>query len=209
MKIVIFGATGIVGKQLIKLALFKEYNVVAYGRNVHELIEEKERNENLQLIKGGLFDKSDIKDATKNADIILSAIGGNNDVDDHTRSLGMKNIIAAMQQNKIQRIVALGGIGCLKNGEGIMLIETEDFPEDVKAVTMEHLKALQYLQDSKLEWTFVCPQTIIDADVTGLYKTNNNFTANLTTINAGDIAQFMLLEAIKKEYLSATVQIGN
>jgi uncharacterized protein len=209
MKIVIFGATGLVGKQLIKLALFKNYDVVAYGRNVHELIDEQERNENLQLIKGGLFDKSDIEDAIKNTDIVLSVIGGAMDSNDHTRSLGMKNIIAAMQKNNVKRIVAIGGKGCLKNEDGKLLIETEDFPEDLKPVTTEHLKALQYLQDSNLDWTFVCPPSISDADVTGIYNISKEFATNTTQVNAGDIAQFMLTEAFKNEYLKSTLEIGN
>jgi uncharacterized protein len=209
MKIVIFGATGIVGKHLIKLALFKEYTVVAYGRNVHELIDEQERNENLILVKGGLFDKGDVEDAIKKADVIFSVISGVIESNDHTRSLGMKNIIAAMQKNNVKRIVALGGIGCLKSEDGKFLYETEDFPEDLKPVTTEHLKALQYLQESDLDWTFVCPPTINDDEVTGKYTIIKEFATNVTNINSGDVAQFMLQEAVNNAFVNTTVNIGN
>ncbi len=209
MRIVIFGATGIVGKQLIKLALYKNYNVVAYGRNVHELIDDQERNGHLSLIKGGLFDKGDIEDAVKNADVVFSVISGDLDSNDHTRSLGMKNIVSAMQKHGVKRILALGGIGCLKNEEEKILLEMDDFPEELKLVTTEHLKALQYLTESDLDWTFVCPPTIIDEEVTGQYKVIRDYATNVSSIHSGDIAQFLLIEAISDEYIKSMVNIGN
>ncbi len=209
MTITIFGATGKVGKQLVKQALFAGHIVHAYGRNVHELIDEAEQNENLHLIKGGLFDKSDIEAAVKGADIVLSALGGALDGNDNTRSLGMKYIVEAMEKKEVNRIVAIGGIGCLQADEDTLIAETESFPEEYKTVTEEHLKALHYLRISALDWTFICPSTIIDGDVTGIYQTKLDYAVNgANTITTGNLAQCMLNEAVQNNYLQAKVGVG-
>ena len=48
MTITIFGATGMVGKQLVQQALFKGHTVKAFGRNVFAELPMEE--DNLQLI---------------------------------------------------------------------------------------------------------------------------------------------------------------
>jgi len=49
MTIIVFGATGMVGKQLVQQALFKGHTVKAFGRNVFS--EFGDRHQNLELIK--------------------------------------------------------------------------------------------------------------------------------------------------------------
>ena len=94
MTLTIFGATGMVGKQLVKLALFKGYQVKAFGRNIFTA--GFAEDENLQLIAGTLFDEEQVYDAVMGSDAVLSALGGGTDGTDKTRSLGMKNIVQQM-----------------------------------------------------------------------------------------------------------------
>lgn len=208
MTVTIFGATGMVGKQLVHFCLHNGYRVNAYGRNVHELIEDAERNEHLSLIKGGLFDKSDVEKAVKSADFVLSALGGAIDGSDHTRSLGMKYIVEAMEKKNVKRIVAIGGIGCLQADDNTLLYETDSFPEQYKMVTEEHLKAYDYLKNSGLDWTFVCPPLITEAEPTGHYDTSINYPAKGNTIRSGDLAQFMIQEANQLKFPKLKVGIA-
>jgi uncharacterized protein len=209
MTITIFGATGMVGQQLVKLALFAGHTVRAYGRNVNELIDDAERNDNLQLIKGGLFDKGDVEKAIKGADAVLSALGGSMDGSDQTRSLGIKYIVEAMEKHDVKKIVAIGGMGCLQADEDTLIAETENFPAQFKPVTEEHLKALHYLRSSGLEWTFVCPPTINDGDATGVYHTKIDYNPGGYTIHSGDLAQYMLSEMQRGEHIHYKVGIAN
>jgi uncharacterized protein len=209
MIITIFGATGQVGKQLVKQSLFNGHTVRAYGRNVLDLIADEERHENLELIKGGLFDKADVEKAIAGANWIFSALGGGYDGSDQTRSLGMKNIIDAMTKQQVQRIIGIGGMGCLQADADTLICETEHFPDQYKAVTAEHLKALDYLNTSSLDWTFVCPPMIVDADITGQYKAQKDYPVVGNTITTGDLAFFMLKEANENTYLHTKVGIAN
>lgn len=206
MKITVFGATGQVGKQIVKLALWKGYKVVAFGRNVFDL----EEHENLELFKGALFDEEEVYESIKDSDAILSAIGGAFDGADKARSLGIKNIISQMKKAGLKRIVALGGLGILNAEDGTLLIDAPSYPAEFIPVGNEHRKAYEYLDESGLDWTFVCSPNIIDGDPTGSYITNKDFPPepNHYKINAGDLAQFMLNELEKREYVQSRVGIS-
>jgi uncharacterized protein len=209
MNIVIFGATGMVGKQLVKQALFNGHQVKAFGRNVFTELNMEEKN--LELIKGALFDEGEVSNAIKGCDAVLSALGGGFDGTDKTRTLGIKNIITQMKKNNVKRIVAIGGLGVLNFDEETLLLEKEDYPKEYLPVGLEHKKAYEYLNESGLDWTFVCPPNIINQEATGVFTTNANYPPNKNNyaINAGDLAMFMLNELGKNEYVQQRVGISN
>jgi putative NADH-flavin reductase len=209
MKLIIFGATGMVGKQLVQQALFGKNHVKAFGRNVYTT--DYLETENLELVQGALFDESEVYNAIKGCDAVLSAIGGSMDGTDKTRTLGMKNIIKQMQKAGVKRIIAIGGLGVLNADENSLLVDKEDYPAEYKAVGFEHKKAYELLNESGLDWTFVCPPNIINEGPTGNYVTNANHAPepNNYKINAGDLAMFMLNELAKHEYVKQRVGISN
>ena len=207
MKLIVFGATGQVGVQVVKQALWRGHEVKAYGRNVHQLADTDPK---LQLIKGALFDEGDVYDAIKGCDAVISVIGGAFDGADKSRSLGMKNIVTQMKKAAVRRIVALGGMGILNFDEHSLLIDQKDYPQEYLPVGNEHRKAFEYLQASSLDWTFVCSPDIINDGPTGNYITNKDYPPqpNLYRINAGDLAQFMLTELEENAYVQSRVGIS-
>ena len=209
MNLIIFGATGMVGKQLVQQALFNGHHVKAFGRNVFTT--DLPDNKELELLQGALFDAGEVYSAIKGCDAVLSAIGGGFDGSDKTRTLGMKNIIAQMQKSGVKRIIAIGGLGVLNAPDDTLLIDCEEYPEQYKAVGKEHQKAWVYLKESGLDWTFVCPPDIKDVGPTGAFTTSANYppTPNNYKINAGDLAMFMLNELKKNEYVKERVGISN
>jgi hypothetical protein len=209
MNIIIFGATGMVGKQLVQQALHKGHSIKAFGRNVFTEFETDTKN--LELIKGALFDAGEVFDAVKGSDAVLSALGGGFDGTDKTRTLGIKNITAQMQAAGVKRIVAVGGLGVLNADEETLLIDSKDYPKEYIPVGKEHQQAYEYLKESGLNWTFVCPPNIINAEATGLFTTNANYPPeeNNYKINAGDLALFMLNELEKNDYVQQRVGISN
>ncbi len=209
MNLIVFGATGLVGKQLVQQALFKGHHVKAFGRNVYTT--DYLQTDNLELVQGALFDATEVYKAIKGCDAVLSAIGGGYDGTDKTRTLGMKNIIAQMKKATVKRIVAVGAEGVLNGDDGKMLMEQENYPPEYLPVSLEHKKAYELLKESGLSWTFVCPSDIIDAGPTGNLVTAADHlpASGKNRINAGDLAMFMLNELEKNEYLNQRVGICN
>jgi putative NADH-flavin reductase len=209
MKLIIFGATGMVGKQLVRQALYNDHHVKAFGRNV--FIEKLPKDDHLELVQGALFDAGQVLHAIKGCDAVLSSLGGASDGNDKTRSLGMKNIVAQMEKAGVKRIVAVGGMGILNAGEHGLLVDEEDYPPQDVAVGKEHQKAFECLNNSDLEWTLVCPPELVDGPATGRFITNADYPPepNKNRIFTGDLALFMLSELNKNEYIKHRVGISN
>ena len=206
----VFGATGPVGKRIITYALAKGYTVRAFGRNVTDLIDEDLREQKLEAIKGSVFDKEEVKEALTGADAVISVLGGGVDGVDKTRSLGIKVITTQMHETGVKRIVALGGSDVLSTASGEFVLNQSDYPEEDVAVGKEHLQAYQYLNSTPLDWTFVCAPTIKDRDATNNYITTDIYppSPDKEYIAAGDLAHFMVDEAVKSQHLKQRVGIS-
>ncbi len=213
MKILVFGATGMVGKYIIDIALSHGHEVRAFGRNVFEKISTERTR--LELFKGYLFTDSDIRRALKGVDAVISALGGAADGVNRTRSLGMKKIVNEMQKKSPKRIIGIGGAGILDtpisedSDEMTYIFKKPDFPKKYIPVSEEHFNAYARMKESNLDWTFVCPPDIKDAPSTGAYNLNRNILADgKFEINAGDIAHFMVNELSNNEFLHTRVGIA-
>lgn len=212
MTITVFGATGQVGKHVVSQALALGFTVKAFGRSIDSLIAKDISSDKLQTIKGYVFDEADVHAAVKDADAVISVLGGAFDGKDRTRSLGMKNIITQMEKAGVKRIVALGGMGILNvdEPEGTLLIEHPDYPEQYKPVGFEHLSAFRSLEASGLEWTFICSPDILNQPGNRQYISSANYPPkpNHYQIAAGDLADCMLQCVLNRQYLCERVGIS-
>ncbi len=210
MILTIFGATGMVGKKLVRYALANGFDVRAFGRNIQNLIDADLRNDHLEAIHGYVFNETDVYNAVKGADAVISVLGGSVDGTDKTRSLGMKNIIEQMYKAGVKRIIALGGSGVLDNGKGDYIMDSDNYPKQYLAVGKEHLEAYLSLKESGLDWTYVCAPDIHDAEFTNTYKTRAKYMVEHGShqITSGDLAEFMLKEVSDKSYMQERVAIS-
>lgn len=208
MKITLFGATGMMGKCLIDQARIHGHSVRAFGRNVFTKLPTGRKN--LELFKGSLFEDDDIEAALDGCDAVLSAIGGDVNGLDKTRSLGMKHIVQGMEKTGVKRIVAIGGMGILQADENQLLFRTPAFPEIYKPVSIEHFEAWQHLQNSSLDWTMVCPPDLVDAEFTAKFITKKDYPAvGVMHINTSDLAEFMVRQLESDKFLHCRVGISN
>ncbi len=210
MIVTIFGATGLVGKQLIIHALAKGWEVRAFGRHIEEWIDAEKYRDHFKAIKGYVFDAGDVKKALNGADAVLSSLGGAFDGSDKSRSLGMKNIVAQMEKFGPKRIVALGGRGVLDSpgGSGPIFMQ-DDYPPEYVPVGKEHYEAYTYLKNSTLNWTFVCSPDILDAEADGRFDITIETPAPNGQINAGNLALAMVQAVETGAYPHQRIGISN
>ncbi len=210
MIITVFGASGQVGKRVVNYALAKGHTVRAFGRNVIDLIDEDIRNDRLEAIVGSVFDEQEVGDAIKGADAVISALGGSLAGDDKTRSLGMKKIVAQMQKFGVRKLISVGGLGLLSTDDGKFIMDTPDYPKEYISVGMEHKHAFLSMQNSMLDWTFVCSPDIKEGDGEGRYVVSDTFLPqpNNFHILTGDLAHFMVNEAEHPKHKKQRVGIS-
>lgn len=207
MKIVLFGATGNVGKVLMKEILTKETDVTVVVRSKDKL-----ENSNVKIVEGDIKDYGKfLKDIPKDA-IVISAMGpvfGNED----DFSEIMSNLIEFSKEVKAQRIIVVGGAGSLYVAEGLKLVDTESFPKDWKPIANAHINALEQLKESNLNWTYFSPAAFFEpGEKKGNYKLGNS---NLISdengnskISFADYSEALVNEIAANKYEKKQMTIG-
>jgi uncharacterized protein len=165
MKIVLYGATGRAGSRILTELLGRGHEVVAIVRDLEKLAP----NDGLTVQQGDLSSVEGIAEAIGGAQAVVSAYGPPQDKTDQI--LGVtKREIAAVQQVSQQanspenapRLIVVGGAGSLEVAPGVTLESAKDFPAAWKPIAQAHEKALELLQASSIDWTYLSPSAFFE-----------------------------------------------
>ena len=208
MKLIVFGATGSVGIQLVKQALQQGQNVTAFTRSPEKL--KSLPLSNLSIFKGDILNSKDVENAVQNHDAVLCAIGDGNK--GRVRAAGTKNIITAMQRQRIKRLICQTTLG-LGDSRGNLNFAWKYvfFGMLLKKAFQDHQLQEQYLVDSNLDFTIVRPSAFTDGEITRNYKIgfDGKYKKLTLKISRADVADFMLQQLGSNDYLKSTVSISN
>ncbi|MBE7342019.1 MULTISPECIES: NAD(P)-dependent oxidoreductase [Staphylococcus] len=169
MKIGIIGATGKLGKLLLKEAIDRGHEVTPIIRDANKL----------DYSTKNLIEKSINELTTEDInsfDNVISAFGvpmGNGEI--HISI--SKKLINIFEGTNI-RLLIVGGAGSLyiDNNSKKKLIDTGDLPNDVQKTAEGQNISLQLLRESDVNWSYFSPSANFDKDglKTGNYKFGNN-----------------------------------
>ena len=109
MNILILGATGRVGGQIVTYALHDRHHVTVLVRTPEKI---QINNENLTIVQGNVLNKDDIVRAMHGIDVVISALNTDGTT---TLSESMPLIIEAMENEGIKRIITIGTAGILQS----------------------------------------------------------------------------------------------
>ena len=161
MKIAVFGGTGRVGQKVIKLALTEGFEVKALVRDVQKASLQLKGTE---LIDGNARNKADIERTLQGCDLVFSSL--NTDKTD-TLSVAIPYLVESMIKENVTRIITIGTAGILNSRleEGKYRFESKESKRTTTFAAEEHLKVLQTLQKSDLDWTIICPTYLPDGAI--------------------------------------------
>jgi nucleoside-diphosphate-sugar epimerase len=170
MKVIIFGATGPTGRELVTCALEKGHDVTAFARNPKGLGMEEE--EGFRIVPGDVLQPKTVDRAMKGQQAVLCAIGprahtGTGETPYNVVSVATRHIIEAMEQTGTKRLVTLSsaGIGDSRGKLGF-LRESILIPLFSKAQFRDKELQEEYVRESSVEWVIVRPTSrIARADV--------------------------------------------
>lgn len=205
MNILILGATGRVGSQLVTYALHDRHNVAVLVRTPEKI---EINNENLTIIKGNVLNKDDIVRAMQGIDVVISAL---NTDETTTLSTSMPLIIKAMEDEDIQRIITIGTAGILQSRttpNSLRYLSSESKRKSTRAAK-EHHKVYDMLKQSTLKWTIVCPTYLPDGESVGKYRVEGNFLPEGGgEISVPDTAEFTFSQIKSSDYIKSRVGIA-
>ncbi|MEL6130339.1 MAG: SDR family oxidoreductase [Cyanobacteria bacterium J06627_3] len=201
MKLVIFGATGSIGCQVVNQALEQGHIVTAFARNPANL---DIQHPNLKRFQGDVLDLSSVEQAVRAQDAVVCVLGSGKKLTGTVRSEGTKQIIRAMEQTGVRRFICQSTLGAGDSwGNLDFYWKYVMFGFILRQVFVDHERQERYVQQSHLDWTIVRPSAFIDGSRTGHYRhgfPSNDKTTQLK-ITRADVADFILKQLTTDMYL--------
>lgn len=202
LNLIIFGATGSIGRQLVLQALEQGHMVTAFGRNPDRL---NVQHENLKFHQGDVLKVESVENAIKGKDVVLCSIGsGRKGI---VRSEGTKNIVAAMTKTGVERLICQSTLGAGDSSGNLNFFwKYIMFGAFLKSAFQDHIEQERIVKESKLKWTIVRPAAFLDGKKTGQYLHGFSGSDKRPTlkISRADVADFMLKQLNNLSYLYKT-----
>lgn len=204
MKLLIFGATGGTGRELVRQALNQGHSVTAFVRNPARI--EDIQHENLQIVRGDVLDVTDVENAVAEQEAIMITIGTGTKRTD-LREVGTRNIVEAMEKTGVKRLICQSSLGV--GGSRVNLtFFTKYIVVDIflRHAFADHERQEAVIKQCSLDWTIVRPPHLKDSPHTGVYQFGFSSKDSQIKgwISRADVADFMLNQLVDDTYLRQT-----
>lgn len=208
MRIVVLGATGRTGRQVVEQALQAGHEVVAYVRNPDGLAAQ---GEGLTVVQGDILDAVRVSEAVAGADAVISAVGSTPDSPEAMLTRGMANVVAAMKEHGVRRLIVVTRAGVrLENdpaglGRRLMLgwlgIVAPHALRDAQG-------AVEVIRASGLDWTVVRAPRLSNGAGTGRVRSGALPLGPMHAVSRADLARFMLEQLGDDRYVRQAPMIA-
>ena len=208
MNVLIFGATGGTGQQLVEQALAQGHSVTAFARTPAAITTQ---HPNLHVAQGDVLDYSTVVAAMHGQDAVLSALGAPGMHRSLVRSEGTRHILRAMESTGVQRLICLTtlGMGDSKN-DLPPLYRYLLVPFFLRRAFADSERQECLIRESNVAWTIARPAELTDGPRTGIYQQGFSATAKglRMKIARADVADFMLRQLHEPTYLGQAVSLS-
>jgi len=192
MRIVIFGATGGTGRELVRQGLERGHDVTAQARSPEKLAEFE--HPNLDVVRGDVLDPADVERAVTGQDAVLCAIGAGAERST-LRENGTRTIVTAMEAKGVRRLICLSSLG-VGDSRANLPFFTKYLIVGIflRHAFADHERQEAVIRNSPLDWTIVRPPHLKDGPRTAEYRYGFSPTDRSIQgwISRADLADFML-----------------
>jgi len=177
MKLVVFGATGNIGQQVVREAVSRGHEVTGVVRDPEV---QKSPDPKASLVKGDATDAASVAQVAKGADAIVSAISprkSSRGLPAPSLAAAARAVIAGAKNSGVKRVIFVGGAGTLEVAPGKRLMDQPGFPAPYKAEAQEGADMLDVVRNDAagLDWTYISPAAEISpGHRSGRYRTTGD-----------------------------------
>ncbi len=183
MKILVIGANGPTGMEIVKQALERGHQVTASVRRPEGV----SLPEGVRIVKADVMNADSMAAAAEGQDAVLSSLGSKIDRKPTTLfSQGTRNIIAAMERSGVRRLLCITGIGAGDSkGHGGFVYDRIINPLLLNEIYKDKTRQEEIIRQSGLDWTIFRPGALNNGPLKGVYR---EFT-DLTGVTIGSISR--------------------
>jgi len=170
MKVVLFGATGKSGTRLMKELVSRGHQVTAVARDVAKL----PATSGVTVKEDDLSDARRTTEVVRGADAVISAYAP--PASDTDAIVGVtERQVEAVRAAGVDRLLVVGGAGGLEVAPGVSMIDSGYLPEPYLPIAKSHVKALDVLRGSDVDWTYVAPAAYFEPGTrTGKFRVGSD-----------------------------------
>jgi putative NADH-flavin reductase len=209
MKLLVLGATGGTGQEVVSQALENGHLVTAFVRDPSRL---KFSADRLRVLTGTVTgDGAPLATAIRGQDVVISALGrGMSLKSEDLMAQSMPAIVRAMESEGVRRLIFTSAYG--------VGVTWRDVPPLGKIVIKMFLRNLYAdkvvgeaeLQRSVLDWTLVYPVQLTNGPRTGRYRFGERLELHgLPRVSRADVADFILTQVEDRTFVRKGVIVSN
>ena len=189
MKLVVLGATGGIGLELVKQAIARGHSVTTFVRSPERLESFRDR---INLVRGDLLNSAQLAQVLKGHDAVLSSFGPRDPrANGNLLESFASALTEAMQHTSTRRVIVVSVAFLFKDViiPPAYLVGRLLFGHHVAdATAMEEI-----LTKSGLDWTIVRPPQLTDKPRTGTYRVREGHLPRFGfKISRADVADYMI-----------------
>jgi uncharacterized protein YbjT (DUF2867 family) len=203
MKILVIGATGATGREIVKLA-------VKQGHAVTSLVRDAAKAgfaPPVAVAVGNVLDRGSLTRAVEGQEAVVCSLGSGITGPFKTMTMlseGTRNLIAAMKEKSVGRIVCITGIGAGESkGHGPWYYNLLFQPLVLRGVYEDKTRQEDLVRKSGLVWTIVRPGLLTNGPAMGqaaVRALTQLAGVHAGTISRADVAGFCLSELAEARY---------
>lgn len=198
MKLAVFGATGGTGEQIVQQALAAGHTVAVLVRDSAKF---KIRDARLTVITGNVLTQADVDRTVADADAVVCTLGNTRNNPEQVVTNGTRNIITAMRQKDIQRLIVVSSLGVGDSKGQVPFFFKVVAATFLRKVMQDKEAQEKLVRASGLDWTLVRPGGLTDGPRTGVYQFGVDPTIKAGQVARADVADFVLRELERNEFI--------
>ncbi|NLU68691.1 NAD(P)H-binding protein [Streptomyces sp. HNM0574] len=176
MRILLLGATGMVGSRIAVEALRRGHDVTAVSRSGRspDSVHDTEPEAVLASVAADVTDREAVAQLAEGHDAVVSALAPPRDGSEPTQPFlaAYRSVIEGVREAGVGRLVVVGGAGSLEAAPGRELVDTPGFPTAYKPEARAHRDLLVLCRSVvDLDWTYISPAAeIAPGERTGRFR---------------------------------------
>jgi len=208
-KIIVFGASGGTGKQVVHEALNAGYEVTVIVRNTEDYIF---GHPLLKIIHGDVLEPETFKSVIAGKDAVVSCLGYHKREPTTVFSEGITNIMKAMQAEGVKRLICLsnGAIEIPQNASFLVKFEIKNILRRIFKYSIADMLLMEsILKNSGFNWTVIRPSRLLNSLKTGKYRTSINMNLpKPSSVSRKDLAEYIFHHLFDEKIYKSKVEIS-
>lgn len=207
MKVLVVGATGGLGRDVVAESLSRGYQTAALARDPSRAT----LREGVQIVRGDVLDRSSVRSAVTGSDAVICVLGTPSPRQASTLlGRGSENLVDAMTEAGVRRLACVTLLGLGSSRANCSLFYREVILRMLAPMVSDKEAQEQAVRGSDLDWVLVRPPRFVGGGPRGILRVIAEGEAGrLGRVVRADLARFLVDCASQDRHVREVLAVGS